>query len=90
MASSDLFVVIENAEDFEAEVTTGRKYPIPEQHGPLRRHDNTLRCASRGCSSPTTFSVMMVPRCYIHALLEMNEMLYGFGVERPKSGPALK
>jgi hypothetical protein len=79
---SELFTVIENAEEFE-EVTTGRQYPIPEQHGPLCLHDETKRCASKGCSSPTIYTVMGIPRCYVHALREMNEMLYNFGVERP-------
>lgn len=88
--SDPLFVVIESAEEFE-KVTTGReerKYPIPEQFGPLRWHDETKRCASRGCASPTYCSVMMVPYCTMHALRKMNDMLYEFGVERPKSGPA--
>jgi len=52
-----------------------RKYPIPEQYGPLRRFDRELRCASRGCGSPTYYKVDHIPYCTTHALRELNEMV---------------
>lgn len=55
---------------------------IPEQFGPLRHFDREMRCASRGCSSPTHFKLQGIPLCMIHCLRKMNEMLLALGVER--------
>lgn len=55
-------------------------YPAPEQFGPLRWYDKEMRCACRGCGSPTYCKLKGIPRCLMHALREMNEMLVGFGV----------
>ena len=57
--------------------TTGRT--LPPQEGPLRFFDKEMRCSSRGCSSATYAKVQGVPRCSIHALHELNEMLVGAG-----------
>jgi len=50
---------------------------VSTQKGPLRWFDAEMRCASRGCSSPTYSKVNGIPRCYIHALNELNDMLVG-------------
>lgn len=68
-----------NAAEAEAE-DTARSYPTPKQEGPLRYWDATLRCASKGCSSPTHWKLQGVPYCYIHAMRKMNIMLVSFGV----------
>jgi|SRR6516225_1243224 hypothetical protein len=52
-----------------------RKYPIPEQYGPLRRFDRELRCASRGCGSPTYYKVDGIPYCTVHALRQLNDLV---------------
>ena len=67
--------------DTNEEVSTTR-YPIPEQYGPLRQFDREMRCASRGCSSPTFFKVQNIPYCMIHSLRTLNEMLIERGVEK--------
>jgi hypothetical protein len=53
---------------------------IPEQHGPMRHFDREMRCASPGCGSPTHFKLEGIPRCMVHCLREMNEMLIGMGI----------
>ena len=55
--------------------TTDKGYPPPKQFGPLRWFDKEMRCASRGCSSPTVLQLEGTPRCSVHALRIMNEML---------------
>lgn len=50
-------------------------YPIPPQFGPLRWFETEMRCASRGCSSPTSLQLEGIPRCSVHAIRLMNEML---------------
>jgi hypothetical protein len=57
-----------------------KKYPIPQQMGPLRRTDNEMRCASRGCSSPTYYKFQGIPYCSTHVMRIMNEMLVAKGV----------
>lgn len=57
-------------------------YKVPEQKGPVRFYDNTLRCASRGCASPTHFKVQGVPYCMIHVVWKLNDMLLELGVEK--------
>lgn len=47
--------------------------------GPLRYSETERRCASRGCGSSTHYAVQGVPRCTVHALQEMNEMLVNQG-----------
>lgn len=69
------------SEEKEPTIMTG-KYPIPEQRGPLRQFDSYHKCASRGCGSPTFYKVQGVPRCSIHALRQLNDMLYDLGVEK--------
>jgi hypothetical protein len=54
----------------------------PMQNGPLRHFDREMRCANRGCSSPTHFKVRGISRCMKHALLELNYMLVSMGIER--------
>jgi len=47
----------------------------PMQVGPLRYTEETGRCASRNCSSPTHILVEGVRRCTSHALYELNRLL---------------
>lgn len=54
---------------------TVSRFLVPVQHGPLRWHDTADRCASRGCGSETYCKVSGIPRCTMHALQELNEML---------------
>jgi hypothetical protein len=56
-------------------------YPRPEQYGPVRWYDKTLRCASRGCSSPTYCKLKGTPYCLMHIIGRMNEMLLELGVD---------
>lgn len=56
-------------------------YPIPEQNGPLRQFELEMRCASKGCGSSTFFKLQGVPRCMMHCLRKMNEMLIEKGVD---------
>lgn len=53
---------------------------VVPQEGPLRFFDVEMRCANRGCSSPTYCKVQGVPRCFVHALHVLNEMLVAKGV----------
>lgn len=57
-------------------------YKVPEQHGPIRFFDATLRCASRGCSSPTHFKFQGVPYCMIHLIWQSNDKLLEMGLEK--------
>jgi len=57
-----------------------RFYAPPEQKGPLRWRDKDMRCASKGCSSPTTCQVKGIPYCMMHSLRKLNEMLVELGV----------
>jgi hypothetical protein len=55
-----------------------RQYDNPHrvpQNGPLRHYDYEMRCASLGCNSPTYYKVEGAPRCYPHALKELNQMV---------------
>lgn len=72
----------EIVDELLAESTQTAMFEPPKQHGPLRQFDNYYRCASRGCSSPTFFKVKGIPRCMIHALRELNDMLVELGVEK--------
>jgi len=62
------------------EIFIPKEHPRPEQHGPLRQFERSMSCMSGTkkyrCASPTFFKVNGVPRCMIHALRELNEMLY--------------
>lgn len=55
--------------------TPEERYPRVEQFGPLRWFDVEMRCACRGCSSPTHCKLEGIPRCGMHSLKLMNEML---------------
>lgn len=50
------------------------------QKGPLRFFDKEMRCANRGCGSPTHLKVEGIQRCMAHALDRLNEMLVERGV----------
>lgn len=50
-------------------------YPRGIQNGPLQWYDEEMRCANKGCSSPTYCKLSGIPRCMMHALREMNLML---------------
>jgi hypothetical protein len=56
-------------------VYPGKKYAPPVQLGPLRVHDREQRCASRGCGSPTYYTFDYVPRCSVHVLWIMSEII---------------
>lgn len=62
------------------EEETRNKYPRPEQVGPLRRYDNEMRCASRGCNSPTYYKLQGIQYCSVHVIRIMNDMLVAKGV----------
>jgi hypothetical protein len=51
-----------------------------KQVGPLRLRDKSMRCASRGCASPTYVQVSGTPYCMMHALHKLNERLVEVGV----------
>lgn len=57
-------------------------YKVPEQHGPVRFFDVTLRCVSRGCSSPTHFKLHGIPYCMIHLIWKMNDKFIEMGIEQ--------
>lgn len=65
--------------DHEWYLTPRERYPIPEQHGPLKQYDREMRCACRGCGSSTFYKVYGIPRCTTHALRELNYRLYEMG-----------
>lgn len=52
--------------------------PAHIQRGPLRWYDKEMRCALRGCTSPTYCRINGIPRCMIHALHDLNELLLAF------------
>jgi len=82
---SDLFRPVEGIEldSLGTVISEGSSgYPAPEQFGPLRWVDSTLRCASRGCSSPTHCKLKGIPYCFSHCLREMNQMLLDLGIEK--------
>jgi hypothetical protein len=70
---TDLFVVVDKIE--------AEPYPHPQQDGPLRWFDREMRCANRGCSSSTYIKVQGIPRCMMHSLSELNNLLIGKGVK---------
>lgn len=47
----------------------------PPQTGPIRWYDKEMRCASRGCGSPTYIKFDGVPYCGMHTLRLANERL---------------
>jgi len=58
------------------------RYPRPTQNGPFRFFDSEMRCASRGCGSPTRYKLQGIPYCSVHCLNRMNDMLIAMGVEK--------
>ena len=81
---SELFREVDSIEleSFGTLISKGStRHPAPEQHGPLRWVDSTLRCASRGCGSPTNCKLKGIPYCLMHTLGKMNDMLLELGVE---------
>jgi hypothetical protein len=67
-------IFVEIDDEFIEEELSG-----PKQDGPLRFFDKEMRCSNRGCSSPTYLKIQGVPRCSMHALRELNEMLVEAG-----------
>lgn len=49
--------------------------PRPTQLGPLRWHDTTAPCTSRGCTSPTYIRIKGAAKCTSHALHALNEII---------------
>lgn len=68
-----------------AETTTGVDN-APQQTGPLRHHENAKPCARRGCTVPTFYTLFSIRTCTIHALREMNELLYELGYDKAGKG----
>lgn len=59
----------------------GREERItPPQVGPIKRYDETMRCASRGCSAPTYLRLRGVPRCVPHIIRLANELMVEHGI----------
>jgi hypothetical protein len=75
LMASDFFMPV--TEDIDLEI---KQYEPIEQYGPLRWYDKEMRCASRGCSSPTYCKVQGIPYCTMHSLRRLNEMLVEKGV----------
>lgn len=61
------------------QVASAKGYPAPPQTGPLRFSDTEMLCTMRRCNSPTYMKVQGAPKCMMHALIELNEMLVGAG-----------
>jgi hypothetical protein len=49
--------------------------PRSNQTGRIIWYDKEMRCASRGCSSPTYIRFDRVPTCMMHTILKCNELL---------------
>src|SRR5687768_8718268 len=74
---TNLFIPVDDVTITEPqELATARP-----QRGPLRFFDTTMRCASRGCSSPTWCKLFGVPYCQVHVDWIMNEILFSLNVE---------
>ena len=58
----------------EDEKTPQAKPPTP-QRGPLRWYDHEMRCTKKRCASPTYAKVDGIPRCMMHALQDLNELV---------------
>jgi hypothetical protein len=43
--------------------------------GPVKYYDSTLRCVNKRCGSPTNYKINGIPRCYTHAIIELNDLL---------------
>lgn len=55
---------------------------IPEQTSKyVRWFDKEMRCASKGCSSPTYIKVEGVPYCMMHTIRKLTEILDALEVE---------
>lgn len=67
-------ILAENAAQ-ERKAEPDAEYPRPIQVGPLKYHEKSERCASRGCGSPTYITVDNVRRCLTHALYELNRLI---------------
>lgn len=67
-------ILAENAAQ-ERKAEPDAKYPKPIQVGPLKYHEKSERCSSRGCGSPTHISIQGVRRCPSHALYELNRLI---------------
>jgi hypothetical protein len=62
-------------------VAAKQGYPAPPQTGPLRFSDREAICTTRRCGSPTYLKVQGAPKCMMHALIELNEMLVNAGFQ---------
>lgn len=49
--------------------------PRSTQTGRIRFYDKEMRCASRGCSSPTYIKLDGIEYCMMHIILKCNELL---------------
>lgn len=55
-------------------------YTLFKQRGPMRQFENSMRCKSQNCGSPTFIKVQGVPLCLMHALRTLNELLIEAGI----------
>jgi hypothetical protein len=44
-------------------------------NGPVRYYESTLRCVNKKCGSPTHLKINGIPRCFTHAIIELNDLL---------------
>lgn len=54
---------------------------VRKQKGPLRIYDTEMRCTSPRCGSPTYYKVQGMPKCHVHALNLLNELLIEKGID---------
>ena len=74
--------LLDTPEQLDDDAFLVKLYKVPEQKGPVRFFDETLRCASRGCSSPTHFKLQGVAYCTIHLIWKMNDKFLEMGIEK--------
>jgi hypothetical protein len=75
--------LLDSPQEQEETVNNGL-YPLPAQKGPLRYNEDERPCVNltgkTTCGSPTHWRVQSVPRCMVHALYRLNELLIEKGV----------
>ncbi len=64
-----MFKVVSPDIERELESPTAPRHTAP---GPLKWYDKEMRCASRGCRSPSYCKVEGIPYCVMHALHKLD------------------
>lgn len=81
MSSLDLETIQKLLKDDTAQTVVTKKKAStgetirPVQIGPLKYKDESMRCAARGCGSPTLIEINGVPYCYTHAIYALNHIV---------------